>query len=185
MMSEAPLRHMTAEELLHYSHEPYKQELVGGMLHEMEPPGFEHGVVAARIAKDLMRDVDEQRIGTVVASEVGFHLASNPDTVRAPDVAFVRRERMDAVGVVSGYWPGAPDLAIEVVSPNDRFSAVEEKALEWLAAGAGAVLVVDPRLRTVTVFGSSRDLRVLQVDDRLDVGDVVRGWSPQVADFFV
>jgi Uma2 family endonuclease len=174
---------MTAEELLDYRHEPYQQELVDGILYEMEPPGAEHGFVAAMIARLLMRHVDDA-VGIVFASEVGFHLASDPDTVRAPDVAFVARERIPQSGIPTGYWPGPPDLAVEVVSPNDRRSQVEGKALDWLAAGTRAVLVLDPPLRTATVYRARDDIRVLTDDEQLDLGDVVAGWSARVADLF-
>lgn len=174
---------MTAQELLEYSHEPYRQELIDGILHEMEPPGAEHGFVAATIARLLMRHVDDAD-GIVFASEVGFHLASDPDTVRAPDVAFVARARIPEGGIPRGYWPGPPDLAIEVVSPNDRRSQVEGKALDWLAAGTRAVVVLDPPLRTATVYRARDDIRVLTADQRLDLDDAVPGWSVGVGELF-
>ena len=175
---------MTAEELLRYTHEPYQHELIGGRLYEMEPPGAEHGIVALRIAMLLVRHVEAAQLGIVFASEVGFKLASDPDTVRAPDVAFVARARVDVTGIPRGFWPGAPDLAVEVVSPNDRHSEVEGKALHWLQTGAGAVVVVDPPRRTATVYRARHDIRVLTADEPLDLGDVVPGWSPRVGAFF-
>jgi len=174
---------MTAEELLQYRHEPFQQELIAGRLHEMEPPGAEHGIVASRIAMLLVRHVEATQLGIVFASEVGFQPAADPDTVRAPDVAFVARARVDATGIPRGYWPGAPDLAIEVVSPNDRHSAVEGKALDWLEAGARAV-GVDPPRRTATVYRAAHDIRVLTAGESLELGDVVPGWSPRVGAFF-
>lgn len=175
---------MTAEELLQYSHEPYQQELIDGRLYEVEPPGAEHGYAAMRIAMLLARHVEDGDLGLVFASEVGFKLASEPDTVRAPDVAFVAKRRADEIGIPRGYWPGPPDLAVEVVSPNDRHSAVEGKALHWLEAGARAVVVVDPPRRTATVYRSARNIRVLHADEPLELGDVVPGWSPRVSAFF-
>lgn len=175
---------MTAEELLQYRHEPYRQELVAGRLCEMEPPGAEHGYVAMRIAALLMRHVEGADLGIVFPSEVGFMLASDPDTVRAPDIAFIARVRADEVGMPRGYWPGAPDLAVEVVSPTDRHSDVERKALHWLKAGARAVVVADPPRRTATVYRSAHDIRVLHADEQLNLGDVVDGWSARVGEFF-
>lgn len=175
---------MTAQELLVYRHEPYRQELIDGRLHEMEPPGAEHGIVAMRIARLLDRHVERARLGIVFASEVGFQLASDPDTVRAPDVAFIARERVPATGIPRGYWPGPPDLAVEVVSPNDGHSQVEGKALQWLDAGAHAVVVVDPPLRTATVYRARNDIRILSVGELLDLADVVPGWSPPVGELF-
>lgn len=176
---------MTAEELLQYSHEPYQHELIDGILYEMEPPGALHGAVSTQIGFDLMRHVRAAGLGIAFGAEVGFKLASDPDTVRAPDVAFVSSEHMPAGGIPKGYWPGPPDLAVEVVSQHDRRSKVEAKALEWLAAGTRAVIVVDPPTRTATVFRSPDDIVVLHGDDQLDLGDVVPGWSPRVGDFFV
>lgn len=176
---------MTAEELLQYSHEPYRQELVAGTLHEMEPPGAEHGIVAMRVGTLLSRHVAEADLGVSFAAETGFRLARDPDTVRAPDAAFVARDRAQEIGRPRGYWPGAPDLAIEVVSPGDRHSAVEGKALDWLDAGTRAVVVVDPARRTATVYRARDDIRVREAGDALDLGDVVPGWSPRIAEFFV
>jgi Uma2 family endonuclease len=175
---------MTAEQLLRYSHEPYRQELIDGILYEMEPPGAEHGLVASAIGHLLRDHVKDAGLGVVFTSEVGYLLSSGPDTVRGPDVSFVARSRVDEIGIPRGYWPGPPDLAIEVVSPNDRYTEVEAKALHWLAAGARAVVVVDPPRRTATVYRARDDIRVLHADEALDLGDVVPGWSPRVGDFF-
>ena len=131
---------MTAQELLRYRNEPYRQEVVGGRLHEMEPPGAEHGAVAMRISMLLAVHVQARNLGFAFAGEIGFQLASDPDTVRAPDAGFIARARVEETGIPRGYWPGPPDLAVEVLSPNDRFSGVESKAFEWLAAGTGAVV---------------------------------------------
>lgn len=176
---------MSAQQLSRYRHEPYRQELIAGTLHEMEPPGAEHGIVAMRIGALLSSHVAAADLGVAFAAETGFKLASDPDTVRAPDAAFVTRERAAAIGRPPGYWPGAPDLAIEVVSPGDRHSAVEGKALAWLDAGARAVMVVDPPRRTATVYRTRQDIRVLEAHEWLELGDVVPGWAPQVAEFFV
>jgi Uma2 family endonuclease len=175
---------MTAQELFEYSHEPYRQELVDGRLFEMEPPGAEHGQVAAVIGALLYEHVKREGLGIAFTSEVGFHLASDPDTVRAPDVAFVTRERVPATGIPRGYWPGPPNLAVEVVSPDDRHSEVEGKALSWLDAGTRAVVVVDPPPRTATVYRARHDIRILTADEPLELGDVVPGWSPLVGEFF-
>lgn len=174
---------MTAEELLRYSHEPYRQELVAGILREMEPPGFEHGRVTMTVGALLFAHVREHGLG-LCTSEVGFKIASDPDTVRAPDVCFVAADRLPETDVPTGYWPGPPDLAIEVVSPNDRRSEVEGKALAWLEAGTRAVVVLDPPLRTATVYRSRSDIRVLADAEPLDLHDVVAGFAPRTGDLF-
>jgi len=119
-----------------------------------------------------------------VTGDVGFRLATDPDTVRAPDVAFVRRERVLAAGRVTGYWSGAPDLVVEVISPNDLYTEVEEKVAECLEHGARLVFVLNPRRRTVAVHRPDRPLRTLTVDDTLDGEDVVPGWTLPVRALF-
>ena len=104
--------------------------------------------------------------------------------MRAPDVAFVRRERVEALGRQTGYWPEAPDLAIEVISPNDRYTEVEEKVADWLAAGTRMVVVANPRNRTVRVHRSTTDVVTLTMDDTLDGGDVVPGWRMPLTEIF-
>ena len=96
-------------------------------------------------------------LGTVTTAETGFLLATNPDHVRAPDAAFVSRERDEAAVPVSGFFPGPPDLAVEIISPNDRYTEVYEKVDEWLEAGAGMVVLVNPRNRTATVRVARRE----------------------------
>jgi Uma2 family endonuclease len=175
---------MTAQELLDFRHEPYRHELLRGTLQEMEPAGAEHGRVALNIGELLNAHVKAHRLGIGFAAETGFQLAWDPDTVRAPDAAFVAHRPDRLAASRSGFWQGPPDLAFEVVSPNDRYSSVEEKAWEWLDAGARAVVVVDPRRRTAKVYRSRRDIRVLTDDEALDLDDIVAGWAPNVADLF-
>ena len=124
-------------------------------------------------------------LGIVYAAETGFRLATDPDTVRAPDVAFVSRERVEAVGEVEGYWPEAPDLAVEVISPNDSYVEVEEKILDWLEAGTKMVLAVNPRRRAVTLYRSQSDITILTGTDVLDGGDVVPGFQLTLREIFV
>jgi Uma2 family endonuclease len=116
--------------------------------------------------------------------ESGFRLETGPDTVRAPDAAFIARERLPVGGLPERYWPAAPDLAVEVVSPGDTYNEVHEKALDWLAFGARLVWVVAPRRRTVTVYRAPDDIVVLDADATLEGGDVVPGWSARVAELF-
>ena len=111
-------------------------------------------------------------------------LASNPDHVRAPDAAFVRCEGAESVGDAPGFFPGAPDLAIEVISLNDSYTEVEEKIADWLGAGTRAVVVVDPRRRTVKVHRSPASVIILTEADTLEIEDVVPGWRMPVKDIF-
>jgi Uma2 family endonuclease len=124
-------------------------------------------------------------LGVVFGAETGFKLTSDPDTVRAPDLAFVRRERIPPEGMPQGFWPGAPDLAVEVVSPSDTYTAVEEQVREWLDAGTRLVLVVNPRTRTVTVHASQTQVTRLTESDLLTGGEVLPGLSCRVAELFL
>lgn len=161
-----------------------RRELVRGELRTMSPAGFKHGRIAARVARVLDAHVEEAGHGVALGAETGFVLSRDPDTVRAPDAAFVSQDRVEKVGDTAKYWPGAPDLAVEVVSPDDSFREVQEKALEWLAAGTIAVLVLDPAERTATVYRRGGDAHVHGTDDMLDLGDAVPGFSVTVARLF-
>jgi Uma2 family endonuclease len=175
---------MTADELLRMPDDGFRYELVKGELRKMAPAGHEHGRVAVRFTWRLAQHVETNNLGVVYAAETGFTLATNPDTVRAPDVAFVSRERLAEVKRASGFWPGAPDLAVEVVSPGDTYAEVEEKAIDWLAAGARMVLTLNPRKRTVTVYRSLNDIVILSDDATLDLDDVVPGFKIAVKNIF-
>ncbi|HXH08234.1 MAG TPA: Uma2 family endonuclease [Alphaproteobacteria bacterium] len=176
---------VTAEELFSMPDDGFRYELVRGELRKMAPAGHIHGKVAINISIPLGQYVRAHNLGTVYAAETGFKLTSNPDTVRAPDVAFIRRERVEEVGDIEGYWPGAPDLAVEVISPGDTYGEVEEKVLEWLEAGVRMVIVANPRRRVVTIYRSLTEIAVLTEADTIDGGDVVPGWKMAVRDVFV
>lgn len=178
------LHAVTAEDLLAMPRGCRRRELVRGEVREMTPAGHDHGRIAMRIGARLDRFVEENGLGRVYAAETGFRIASEPDTVRAPDAAFVTEARVQEVGEARGYWPGAPDLAVEVVSPSDRFADVEEKVFAWLDAGTRMVVVVNPAQRTATVYRSREEIRVLAEEDALDGGDVVPGWSVRVGELF-
>jgi Uma2 family endonuclease len=128
--------------------------------------------------------VETNDLGVVFAAETGFKLASDPDTVRGVDIAFVSKARLEAVGEVEGYWPEAPDLAVEVISPSDTYTGVEEKVTEYLQAGAKAVWVVNPRRRTITVYRSLNEITILTEQDTLDGGEVVPGFRCRVSEVF-
>ncbi len=175
---------VTAEELMRTPQDGLRRELVRGEVRTMAPAGSAHGRIAINVAWSLTGHVKSQNLGVVFAAETGFKTASAPDTVRASDAAFVRRERVEAVGEIEGYWPEAPDLAVEVISPNDRFAEVEEKVADWLAAGTRMVLVVNPQGKTATVRFSEREARILSEREILDGGEVVPGWTLPVVDVF-
>jgi Uma2 family endonuclease len=175
---------MTADDLLGLPDDGMRHELIGGELRTMAPTGWEHGRRTSVLDVSLGHYVRTHGLGEVVTGEPGFQLATNPDTVRAPDVAFVRRERLPSAETMRGYFRGAPDLVVEVISPNDLYTEVDEKVAEWLAHGTQLVFVVNPRRRTVAMHRPNQPVRILSVDDTLDAEDVVPGWSLPVRDLF-
>ena len=175
---------ITAQELLKMPDDGLRYELVKGEIKKMPPAGYEHGKTSINITTPLDGHVRKNDLGAVCAAETGFLLSSDPDTVLAPDVAFISRKRIQEVGDVKGYWPGASDMAIEVISPTDIYTEVEEKALQWLNAGTRMVIVADSRKRTLTIYRSLNDITVLTVEDTLDGGDIVPGWRIAVDDIF-
>lgn len=175
---------MTADELLSLPNDGMRHELVRGELRTMPPGGWDHGDETSVFDGSLGPFVRLHRLGRVVTGDTGFRLTTDPDTVRAPDVAFVRRDRLPPGGSLRGYFPGAPDLAVEVISPNDLYTEVDEKVGEWLEHGALLVFVVNPRRRTVAVHRPGQPVRILTVDDTLDGEDVVPGWTLAVRELF-
>jgi Uma2 family endonuclease len=175
---------MTADDLLNMPDDGMRHELVRGKLRTMPPGSLGHAGRSLDIAASLRSVVRSKDLGLVTAGEAGFRLTSDPDTVRSPDAAFVRRERLAGINLERGYYPGAPDLAVEVISPNDLYTEVDEKVAEWLEHGTRLVFVVNPRRRTVAVHRPGRDVRILGVDDVLDGEDVVPGWTLPVRELF-
>jgi Uma2 family endonuclease len=175
---------MTADDLLKMPDDGFRYELVKGELRKMAPAGHEHGRVAVRFTWRLAQHVETNNLGAVYAAETGFLITTDPDTVRAPDVAFVSQKRLDEAGKVSGFWPGAPDLAVEVVSPGDTYIEVEGKAIEWLGAGALMVLALNPRKRSVTVYRTLNDITILSEGSVLNLSEVVAGFTVPVKDIF-
>lgn len=175
---------MTGEDLLRRPDDGFRYELVRGELRKTSPAGHKHGRIAGNITASLGPHVVVNKLGRVYVADTGFLISCDPDTVRAPDVAFVSQSRLEEAGDVDGYWPGAPDLVVEVISPSDIYTEVDEKVSEWLAAGARMVVVVNPRKPSVTVYRSLTDIAVLTQDDTLDGGVVVPGWTMSVRDIF-
>lgn len=177
-------RPVTADELLAMPDDGLRRELIDGEVHVTPPPGEEHAVVVAEVLISLGNHVRAMGLGRV-HSEGGFRIASDPDTVMAPDAAFVSRERIEQAAIGKGYRAGAPDLAVEVVSPSDSFTDVEAKVARWLAAGCRMVIVVNPARRAATVYRSRDDIVLLTENDALDGGEVVPGWILPLRELFV
>jgi len=174
---------VTAEELLLMSELECRYELVRGEL--IRKPFLEHliGFYTANIGAELAMFVQANRLGRAYSPNAGFLLERDPDTVLAPSASFVSQKRVDAVGDADGFFPGAPDFVVEVISPSDRLTDVYDKVEEWLNAGTLMVAVVNPRNRTVSVHTPDAVI-TLNEDDTLDGADIVPGWQLPVADIF-
>jgi Uma2 family endonuclease len=174
----------TADDLLKMPESGVRYELVAGELRTMTPASGAHGLVVGRVFGALYQHIQGQHLGEVFPGATGFLLKRNPDTVRAPDVAFISADRLPAEGIGPGFLQLAPDLAVEVISPTDTVSELGEKVEEYIAVGVRAIWIVDPANRTVTVHEAGRAVRILRESDALEGGDVVPGFRCPVADLF-
>ena len=161
-----------------------RYELVAGAIRVMEPAGAAHGLVEVRLLGLLLAHVRPRGLGELFTGDTGFVLRRDPDTVRAPDVAFVRADRLPSEGLDAGFPELAPDLAVEVASPGDTVGELGGKVAEYLDVGVRLVWVVDPANRTVTTYAADRSARLLAEADALDGGDVVPGFRCLVAELF-
>lgn len=151
----------------------------------MPLPGYRHGRIANRIGFHLTAHVEANQLGVVVAAETGFLLHTNPDEVRGADVAFISQTRHQAARFSQEkHFPGAPDLVVEVVSPSDSYSMVEEKVLVWLDAGTRLVIVADPQKRVLFVHRPGASPEILRSSGTLTGDPVVPGWTLKVEDAF-
>jgi len=175
-----PTALMTADELLQVRIPDKHVELVRGVLVVREPAGSTHGLVAMSLGAELTVYVKHRGAGGVFAAETGFKLATDPDTVRAPDIAFVRRERMPPPNA-TGYPALAPDLVVEVLSPGDRPGDVLAKVADWLSAGTRLVWVVEPLRRLARVYRHDGTETIIGEDDALDGADVLPGFACRLA----
>ena len=167
---------MTAEELLRLNLPNKRTELVRGVLVVREPAGYQHGDVAAVLLVAIANHVNANGLGRVFAAETGFTLMRNPDTVRAPDVAFLSTARLPHPPP-RGFAELAPDLAVEVLSPDDRPGEVLAKVGDWLNAGVRAVWVVDPIRVVARVYRADGSESILGETDALRGDDVLPGFE--------
>lgn len=172
---------LTADDLLRLQPPDKRTELVRGVMIVREPAGFRHGDIAMNIAARMHSFVRQHRVGRVLAAETGFTLFTNPDTVRAPDVAFVRHDRIPDP-LPRGYASFAPDLAVEVLSPGDRPGEVLAKVADWLTAGTRLVWVVDPDRRVARVHRADGTVSVISESEALDGEDVLPGFACPLAE---
>ena len=172
----------TAEELLALPRGRSRHELLRGELRTMSPAGWLHGAVAMRIGRLLASYVDAHGLGVVFAAETGCFLERRPDTVRAADVSFVSNERMAAAAGQPGYFPGAPDLAVEVLSPSDTGPEVRDKVAMWLQHGCRMVWVIDPERRRGEMYRPGEPLIALGEDGVFTGAGVVPGFEMALCD---
>jgi Uma2 family endonuclease len=167
---------LTAEELLRLNLPNKRTELVRGVLVVREPAGYVQGDIAMRLGAAIHSYVDAHGLGRVFAAETGFTLARKPDTVRAPDVAFISNERLPD-SPPRGFAELAPDLAVEVLSPDDSPGEILEKVADWLKAGTHLVWVVDPRRVTARVYRADGSGSILGERDAFDGEALLPGFS--------
>jgi Uma2 family endonuclease len=172
---------VTADELLRLKLPGKRTELVRGVLLVGEPAGYRHGEVTARLAARLFVHVDEENLGRVLAAETGFKLTSDPDTVRATDIAFICRERIPDPRP-AGYAEFAPDLVVEVLSPEDRPGQILAKVADWMEAGTRVVWVVDPQRRVARVYRADGSESLIGDDGALEGEGVVPGFRCPLAE---
>ena len=174
----------TAEDLAHLPSEGRRLELVKGKVYEMAPAGGRHGRTAMNAGTLLNVHVRARQLGQVFAAETGFVIRRNPDTVRAPDAAFVSANRLGTDEIPDGFVEVVPDLVVEVASPGDGRTEIREKVEDWVRAGVKLVWVLYPISRSATVYRSVEDVRNLTEADFLEGEDVVPGFSCQLSDLF-
>ena len=180
MPADSMAQLLTAEDVLRVRIPGKSAELVRGHLVVREPPSTRHGSVAARLTYLIGDDVYRHNLGVVV-QDAGFKIESEPDTVRAPDVAFVDRSRANQIPA-NAYAPFAPDLAVEVVSPGDRPGELLAKVGQWLEAGTKLVWVIDPPRAEAGAYADTGELTIIPPNGSLDGGPVLPGFTCALAE---
>lgn len=175
----------TAEQLLALPMGMGKRyELVAGELRVMSPGSWRHGNVIGNLQTLLGSFIRQNDLGIIFGAGTGFRLSRDPDTVRAPDIAFIAKQNLPAQMPEEAFWPGAPDLAVEVLSPDDRKREVREKIAAWLEAGTAAVWIVDPDSQTVTIHHPAGHEQVYSAGQSFTGEPVIRGFSCSVDELF-
>jgi Uma2 family endonuclease len=176
-----PPAQLTADELLHLRVPNKRVELVRGVLVVREPAGLRHGEIVMELSRRLANHVAAHALGKVYAAETGFTLARGPDTVRAPDVAFIKSDRVPKPAP-AGFPNLAPDLAVEVLSPDDRPADVLAEVADWLSAGTRLVWVIDPERRLARVYRADGTESGVAEAVVLEGEDVVPGFTCPFSD---
>jgi Uma2 family endonuclease len=175
---------MTIEEAARLDPDEFSGEIVAGEWVPVTKGTWRHGVITLNVGL-LLRAYARKNPGwSVSVGDPGTKLAHDPDTLRGPDVAIVRAERVPSGRGSKGWLEGAPDIAVEVVGDAQSVSELAEKALEYLAAGAKAVWVLDPEPRRVLVFAPNQEVRVLGPGETLDAPEALPGFCCLVDELF-
>lgn len=180
-MTKTETRLLTADDLMRLSVDGARGELVRGVLHEAMATGHRHGKIAVKLAAVLLDFVESRGLGTVVASDAGFWLERDPDTVREPDVAFTSAEKIPLAAEIDGYAEAVPDLVVEIVSPTQSRGWAEDRARMWLHHGVSLVWVVYPDTRTVDVHRPGGAVATRREGDLLEDLDVLPGFACAVS----
>jgi Uma2 family endonuclease len=178
---------MSAHELLTYDSHGRRTELVKGTLIVREPVGGAHAGVLFElsVAFGVYLRTTNPVAGRVLVGDPGFWLAHDPDTVRAPDLAFLSTERLEGGKIGEGFLQGVPDLAVEIRSPHDRAGALLQKVGEWLEAGTPLVWVIDPRRKSAQIFHADGTVVLVGPNDALDGTPVLPGFVLPLASLWV
>jgi len=175
---------ITGEDLLAMGSVADLYELVEGRIKPMSPTGFAHGQYEVNFAQHLQRFVEQQKTGKVVTGEVGIYIRRDPDTIRAADVAYISNERLAQRQKKKGYLDIAPDLIVEIMSPDDNWSDVTQKMREYFSIGVKLIWIADPEAKTIYAHRSVTDVREFKMGDTLTGDDVLTGFSVTVAALF-
>jgi Uma2 family endonuclease len=174
---------LTSEDLWKIVADGSRYELWDGELVPMTPVGFEHSAIVGRIGEFLSRHARENKLG-VVGMEGGFKLGRGPEKVLSPDLHFVSRDRLLREGITQKFADYPPDLAVEVLSPDDKASDVQKKVEAYLSGGVRLTWIIEPATKTVTIYRSHQHVRIVTQHEELDGEDVVPGFRIKVSDIF-
>ncbi len=175
---------MTADELLAMPKDGFRYELIEGELRKMEPAGFFHGATGGLLLGPLISYIQQNDLGVILLAETGFKVGHDPDTILAPDIAFIQRENVPNPWPKYGFFVGVPDLAVEVVSPSETMESVDEKVQKYLEAGTRLVWILRPLRRRIEVHRANGESVFLTDKDILRGEDVVPGFELPVNRIF-
>ena len=184
VLEETQNKPITADELLFMPDTKQGCELVRGKIIRYMPTGILHGIISAQIGQILSSFVRENNLGIILAAETGFYIFQTPDTVRAPDASFIGNEKLAKHNITEKFFPDAPDLAVEVVSPGDRKKDIEDKIKDYLTAGVGLVWIIYPQNRIVAVYRQTNLVSILREDDELDGENILPNFRLSLSELF-